>query len=109
MVVDGDTESLGNAVGGDVVVGRTDAPGGEDVGVTAAQRIHGLDDGRFIVGDDADFLQVDADAGQVAGQIADVLVFGASGENFVADDDHGGRDDFARFRLARGVHCWAET
>ena len=37
-------ERLGDAVGGDVVMGRPDAAGGEDVGVAMAQRIERGDD-----------------------------------------------------------------
>ena len=84
--------ALAIAVGGDVVVGRADAAGGEDVGVARAQRVDRVDDLVLVVGDDAHFLQVDADGGQVVGDVADVLVLGAPGQDLVADDENGGGD-----------------
>ena len=72
---------------------RADAAGGEDVVVAVAQRVDGGDDLVLLVGDDADFLQVDADRRHDVGEVADVPVLGAAGKNFVADDDHGGGDD----------------
>ena len=51
--VDRHAERLGDAVGGDVVVRRPDAAGGEHVGVATAQRIERIDDRRLLVADDA--------------------------------------------------------
>ena len=76
MVVDADAEGLGDAVGGNVVMGRPDAAGGEDIGVAMPQRIQRGDDVGLVVGDDPDFLEVDADIGQVFGDETDVLVLG---------------------------------
>ena len=45
------------------------------------------DDIRLIVGNHPDFLQVDADIGQVFGDEADVLVLGPTGQDLVADDE----------------------
>src|SRR6185312_4995362 len=87
-------EGLGDAVGGDVVVRRTDAAGGEDVSISAAQRVKRGDDRRLVVGDDAHLLQVDADGGAVVGDVADVLVLGPAGQDLVADDQYGGGNDF---------------
>ena len=91
--VDRHPERLGDAVGGDVVVGRADAAGGEDVGVAVAQRVERVDDRRFLVADHADLHQVDADRGQIFGDVADVLVLGAPGQDFVADHQQSGGDD----------------
>ncbi len=80
-------ERLGDAVGGDVVVGRADAAGGEHVGVAAAQRVQRGDDlGSSSSGTTRTSLQVDADIGQVFGDVADVLVLGAARQDLVADD-----------------------
>ena len=76
VVVDGHAERLGDAFGGDVVVGRTDAAGGEHISVTIAQRVQRSDDLRFVVADDADLGEIDAERGQIFGDIADVLVLG---------------------------------
>ena len=92
-MVDADAERLGDAVGGDVVMGRPDAAGGKDVGVAISQRIKGGDDVGLVVGDDADFLEVDPDIGQVFGDKADVLVLGPAGQDLVADDQNTRRDD----------------
>jgi hypothetical protein len=77
-------------------VGRPDAAGGEYVGVTDAQRIERLDNRILIVGDDADFPKVDADRRQVFGNVADVSVLGASGQDLVADHQDAGRDNLRR-------------
>ncbi len=66
-------------------MGRPDAAGGEEIGVAGPQRVHRGDDLRFLVGDDADFAHVDAQRGQVFGDVADVLVLRAPGQNLVAD------------------------
>ncbi len=95
MVVDADAERLRHAVGGDVVVGRPDAAGGEHIGIAAAQGVQRFDDGVLVVGDDPDLFQVDADIGQVLGDIADVLVLGPARQNLVADHQDAGRDDLA--------------
>ena len=50
------------------------------------QRVERRDDRRLVVGDDPHLLEVDADIGQILGDIADVLVLGAPGQDFVADD-----------------------
>ena len=91
--VDRHAERLGDALGGDVVVGRTDAAGGEHVGVAGAQRVERGDDLRLLVGDDAHLVQVDADAGQVFGDVADVLVLGPAGQDLVADHQQRGGDE----------------
>ena len=77
-------------VGGDVVMGRPDAAGREHVVVTRPQRVDGGDDLVLDVGDDARLPHVDADLGQIFGDIAEVAVLGAAGEDFIADHEHGG-------------------
>ena len=91
--VDRHAERLGDAVGGDVVVGRPDAAGGEDVGVAVPQRVERIDDRALLVADHADLHEIDADRGQIFRDIADVLVLGAAGQDFVADHQQGGGDD----------------
>ena len=76
-------------------MGRADAAGGEHVGVARTQRVERSDDLRLFVGDHAHFLEIDADAGEILGDVADVLVLGASGQNLVADDEQSGGDDAA--------------
>ncbi len=98
VVLAGHAEGAGNGIGGDVVVGRTDAAGGEDVGVARAQRIDRGDDLVLLVGDDAHLLQVDADRRHDVGEVADVAVLGAARQDLVADHDHR-RRHYVRHRL----------
>ena len=98
-------KALAMAVGGDVVVGRADAAGGEDVVVAAAQRVHGIDDLGLLVGDDAHLLQLDADGGQMVGDVADVLVLGAAREDLVADHQQRRGDDAAAGGPRRLAHA----
>ena len=89
---DRDPEGLGDAVRRDVVVGRADAAGGEQIGVALAQGVDRGDDLGLDVRHDPDLPQVDPDTGQVLGDVADVLVLGAPGQDLVADDEEGGGD-----------------
>ena len=73
---------------------RADAAGGEHMVVAPAERIDCGDDLVLDVGHDADLANVDADRRQVLGDVADVLVLGSPGEDFVADDQDGGGDHF---------------
>ena len=99
MIIQRDAESLGDAIGGDVVMGRADAAGGEHVGVARTQCIERRDDLRLLVGDDAHFLEIDADAGEIFGDVADILVLGTARQDLVADhQDRGGH----RIALAFG-------
>ena len=93
MKFERNAEGLGDAFGGDVVMRRPDAAGGEHIGVFRAQRVERLDDRGLVVGDHPHFLQVDADRGEIIGDVADVLVLGAARQNLVADDKHGRGDD----------------
>ncbi len=101
--IDWNAERLGHAIGGDVVMGRADAAGGEDIGIAVAERVERRDDLLLDIGHDADLAHVDTDIGQIFGDVADVLVLGPSGQDFVADDQDGGGDDVG-FRAARVVH-----
>ena len=90
ILVDRDAERARDRVGGDVVVGRPDASGRDHVVVTRSQRVERRDDLVLDVGDDARLPNVDADLRQIFGDIAEVAVLGAAGEDFVADHEHGG-------------------
>ena len=92
-MVDADAERLRDAVGRDVVMGRPDAAGGKDVIVAFSQCIKGGNDVGLLVGDDADFLEVDPDIGQVLGDKADVLVLGPAGQDLVTNDQNARCDD----------------
>ena len=74
-------------------MGRADAAGGEDIVVARAQRVERGDDLVLDVGHDARLAQIDADVGEIFGDIADVAVLGAAGQDLVADDENGGGDN----------------
>jgi hypothetical protein len=97
-------ERLGDRVGGDVVMRRPDAAGGEHIGVARPDRVERLDDGVLVVGDDAHFLQVDADRRHHLGQMADIAVLGPPRQDLVADDEHGRCHDVAH--LVPFTHCY---
>jgi hypothetical protein len=89
----GHAESFGNRIGGDVIMRWADAACGENIVVPRAKRIDRLHDLIFLIRNDADFLQINADRCQDIGQMTDVAVLGAARQDFVADDEHGGCDD----------------
>jgi hypothetical protein len=93
MHVERHAEGFRHAVGGDVVMRRPDATGGEDVVVGRAQRIERGNNRGRVVGDDAHFLEIDAERGKIVGGKADILVLGPAGEDFIADDQQRGGDD----------------
>ena len=76
-------------------MGRADAAGGEHVVVARAQRVERGDDLVLDVGDDARLAQIDAEFGEILGDIADVAVLGAARQDLVADDQHRRGDDFS--------------
>jgi hypothetical protein len=94
--VDADPEGLGHAVGGDVVMGRADPAGGEQVGVAGPQGVDRLDDHRGLVGHDPHLAQVDAGRGEEIRDGADILVLGATREDLIADHEDGGGDGIGR-------------
>src|ERR1700682_5488392 len=95
MMIDADAERFRNAVGGDVVMGRPDAAGGEHVGIAVPQRVQRRDYVGLVVSDDADLLEVDPDIGQVFRDKADVLVLGPPRQDLVADHQNPRGDDIA--------------
>ena len=86
-------ERRGDRVDGDVVVGRADAAGGEQIIVRGAQRVDRLGDPLLDVGHHAHFGQPDALDVQPARDLGDVLVLGAAREDLVADHDQRGGPD----------------
>ena len=89
----GQAERPGHRVDGDVVVGRADAAGGEQVVVRGPERVDRLDDALLDVGHHAHFGEADALDLQPARDLGDVLVVGAAGEDLVADHDQRGGPD----------------
>src|SRR5579859_5081338 len=90
-----DAKGLGDTFGGDVVMGRADAAGGEDVTILGAQGVDGIDDGGLVVGHHAHFLHAHADLAEAGGDILDIDVLGAARQDFVTDHQYRRRDVFA--------------
>jgi len=77
-------------------VGRPDAAGGEDVIVAMAECVQRIHDLGLDVGNHAHFAEIDAEVGEILGDVADVLVLGTAGQDLIADDQDGGTDDGGR-------------
>src|SRR5262249_44991163 len=99
---------LGDTVGGNVVVGRTDAAGGEDVVEPGAHLVHGIDDGLLDVGDNPYFHQPDSQLVQFQRQELQVGVLGAAAQDLVADDQQAGGDGFGSVRHFKTLACPCE-
>jgi hypothetical protein len=93
MDFDPDPQRRSDRVYGDVVVGRPDPTGGEQIVVTGAQLVHRLGDRIHVVGDDPHFLEPYALQTQPGRHLGDVLVVGPAGENLVANHDQRGGVD----------------
>ncbi len=84
---DFDAQRLGDRIHGDIVVGRTDPAGGEQVIVAGAQGVDRLDDRGGLIADDADFPQPNALHAEPAGDLGNILVMGAARQDLVANDN----------------------
>ena len=69
----------------DVVMGRADAAGREQIIMLRAKRVDGLDDRTGLVGYHSDFRKPDSLLVQPGRDLRDVAILGPSGEDFVAD------------------------
>jgi hypothetical protein len=97
----GHAEGAGDAFGGDVVMRRADAAGGEDIGVFRPHLVHRGDDRLRHIGDDACLAQRDAHLAEAGRQELQVGVLGAAGQHLVADDQQAGGGIHGRPRSAR--------
>ena len=70
-------KSICHAVCGDIVMGRPDAAGREQIVVARAQDVDRLDDGFGPVGDNADFSEADALRVKPDRDLCDILVLGS--------------------------------
>jgi hypothetical protein len=94
--IDRDAEGLGDRVGGDVVMRRADAAGGEDIVELLPHLVDGGHDRGLDVGDDAAFPDLHAQYAEFGGEILDVGIARAAAQDLVADDDDTGGHDFCR-------------
>ncbi len=97
IVFAGHAKRLGHGISGNVVMRGADAAGREDIGITRPQHIDGRYDCLFLVGNNTHFPKVDTDRRHNVGEVADIPVLGAAGKDLVANDDHGGSDDFGHW------------
>ena len=89
--LDGAPEGLGDAVDGEVVVGGSDPPGGEDEVVGCAHLPDLFGDGIDVVGNGDDPLDVHAERAQLATEIGRVGVCNLPREDLVSDDENASR------------------
>ena len=75
-------------------MGRADAACGKDVVILHAQGIDGAADRVRRVGDDPSLGQADTERVQRVAQVRHVGIFGAPGQDFIADDNQRGGDGF---------------
>jgi hypothetical protein len=106
--VDGHSERLGHAVSGNVVMGRPDTAGGEDIDVARPKRLKRIDDRPLLVTDHPHFLEIDPERGQIFRDIADVPILGAAGQDLVADHQECG-DLFGSGRVGGCHDCLGAT
>ena len=84
----------------------TDSAGGEDVVELGPQRSHRVDDHAFDVGNDSRFAHAYPPFIQLNRDVAQVRVLRATGQDFVADDQHASGDD----RIVHGrVQCGCDA
>jgi hypothetical protein len=94
--IDADPKGRGHSVGRDVVMGRTDAAGGEDIIMAGPQCVEGVDDDVGLVRHDPAFHHIDPQRGEEAGDLVEVLVLGTTGQDLVANEKNRCRHTFAR-------------
>jgi len=101
-----DAEGLGDCGSGNIVMGRADSAGGEDVVEALPHFIDGRDNRLCHIGDDPTLAQAHALFVQGLGKKGDIRVLSPAGEYLVADHDHGGGEDtLCGGGFCRGVGC----
>ncbi|MNL46622.1 hypothetical protein D3C87_1693540 [compost metagenome] len=90
MLDDRHAEGGPYSISGDVVMGRPDAAGREDVIISPAQDVERPDDLILPVANRSRLHQVDPQGRQKTGDGVQVHVPGPTGQDFVADDQNGG-------------------
>ena len=93
-------EGRRHRVGGDVVVGGPDPAGGDDIVVAGAQGVQGVDDLVLDVGHGTRLAQVHPVHAQIPGNVPQIGVLGAAGQDLVTDDQHRRRHHIVSARAA---------
>src|SRR6516165_766949 len=83
------SERLSYTVGSDGVMGLPDTARRKDIGVTMPKRVKRIDDDTLLVAVHPYFLEIDPERGEVFRDIADVLILGAAGQDFIANHQEG--------------------
>jgi len=83
-------KGCGHRIGGDIVMGRANAAGGEQMRVPPGQILHRRNDRAGVIGHHAHFEQINAVRCQFPRQVVRVGILGAAGKYFIADHQHGG-------------------
>ncbi len=83
-------ESRRNRIDGDVVVGRADPAGREQIVVSGTEQVDRLADPLLVVGDDPHLGQPDALLVQPGRDLRDILVLGPAGQDLIADHHQSG-------------------
>ncbi len=91
-----------DGINGDVVMRRADAAGREQIVVARPQGVDRLDNCILVIRHHPHFFQTNALDIQPQGNLADVFVLGAAGEDFIADNHKRGGVD-AGFCHERGI------
>ena len=73
----GEAEGVGDGLHGAVVVGRADAPGGEDVAVGGEAGLHGRTDGLRLISHHPHLAEADAERAELGGEVREVDVLRA--------------------------------
>jgi len=100
VIADAHPKGRRHRIGGNVIMGWTDAPGCKDKIIPGPKRVQGRDDLGFHIAHHARFFQVYPARAQKTGDIIDVGVLGAAGQDLVADHQDGGGPAFAVFGRA---------
>ena len=87
-----DPEGGGDGIGGDVVVGRANAPGGDHIVIAVPQGVQGRNDLLHDVGDGPRLAEVHPMHAQILGDVAQIGVLGAPRQDLIADDQDSRRD-----------------
>ena len=89
MFADAHTKGRRDRICGDVVMRRADPAGGEHVGVCRAQVVYRLHDAFLDIRHRTRFMHLDTQGREVFGDLLQVDVAGAPGQEFIADQQHG--------------------
>ena len=90
MLGQGHAEGRRHSIGGDVVMGRPDPAGGEDIVVGGPQGVQTVDDLFLAVPDGPRLLEVDPQRRQEPGDGVQIGVLRPAGQDLVTDDQDGG-------------------